>query len=123
MTTTALAITALPAGTVVADVAGTAIDATKTMVVTPTDRFDKLILRFVHTTHAAKTLVIKKGTAVAANASGQGDLTVTLDDATAADVVTFITGLESARFLQADGTINITFAASTTGFVTAFQLD
>jgi hypothetical protein len=123
VTTTALTATALTTGTVVEDVAGTAIDATKTMVITPTDRFDKLIFRFVHTTHAAKTLLIKAGTAVAANASGQGDLTVTLDDATAADVVTFLTGLESARFLQSDGSIHITFAASTTGFVTAFQLD
>ena len=121
MTTTALAITALPAGTVVNDVAGTAIDATKTMVLTPTDRFDKLTLRFAHTTTAAKSAAIKAGTAVAATASGQGDLTVTLADATAATIVTFLTGLESARFLQSDGTIHITFAAGTTGFVTAFQ--
>ena len=54
-------------------------------------------------------------------AAGQGDLSVTLADATAGTIEYFVGPLEAARFLQDDGTIHVEFAENTTGFVEAIQ--
>jgi hypothetical protein len=122
MANTVVAMTALTAGTAVADVAGTAIDAANTVVITPTKRFSKVIIRLANTFAGTKVATIKAGANPPASSAGVGDYAITMADATSATTITFVAGLESARYLQADGSIHITFAASTTGFVTAFQL-
>ena len=122
MAETVVPITALTAGTVVADVEGTAIDASKTVVITPTERLDKLIIRLVNTTAATKVMTVLAGDNPPADAAGQGALAISFADGSSTPVVKYLSGLESARYLQSDGTVQITFATSTTGFVTAFQL-
>lgn len=121
MAVTTVPNTALAAGST-ADVAGTAIVAANTHTITPTKRLDKVIIRLVNTTATTKVFTLKAGDNPPAEASGQGDLTVSLTDGSTTPQVAYLSGLESARFLQSDGTIEVTVASGTTGFITAFQL-
>jgi len=105
----------------VADVAGTAIVAANTHVITPTKPFSKLVLRIVNT-GAEKVITIKAGDSPPADAAGLGDLATTFAIGSSTPVVKWFAGLESARFSQDDGSIEITVAASTTGFITAFEV-
>ena len=121
MADTAITLTSLALNTATLNTAGTAIVHANTHVITPTKRLDKVLLRITNTTASQKVATILAGDNPPAGAAGQGNLDVTLAagdlTATFAHVV-----LESARFLQNDGTIRITVAASMTGFIAAFQL-
>ena len=121
MADTAITLTSLALNTATLNTAGTAIVHANTHVITPTKRLDKVLLRITNTTASQKVATILAGDNPPAGAAGQGNLDVTLaagdSTATFAHVV-----LESARFLQNDGTIRITVAASMTGFIAAFQL-
>ena len=120
MANTAIPISALASGSNV-DVAGTAIVHANTHVITPTKRSGKLLVRLRNTTAASKVFTVVKGDANPAQSSGQGNLTMTLADGSTTAVDGWLC-LESARFMQDDGTIQITVASSTTGTITAFQL-
>lgn len=75
---------------------------------------DKLLIVLNNTFAGAKDFTIQSG---AYNEAGVGDLVVTM----AQDDVRFLV-LSSARFKQSDGNVLINVAASTTGFIGAFNL-
>ena len=101
---------------------GTAIDATKTGVVTPTGRLEDGFLVVQNTFNGAKAVTILAGDNPPADAAGQGSLVTTPADGDASYAATIVAGLESARFLQNNGTLRMTFATSMTGFVYWVQL-
>lgn len=116
MAVTTLTPTALTRNTVSADLpiaSGTAIDATKTMeVVYP--REGTLVLVLNNTFAGAKVFTVSAGDY---SASGVGSYVITM----AQDDVRFLI-LDSNRFKQNDGVIELSFEADTTGFVIALQL-
>lgn len=120
MADTAIPITNLASGTN-ADVAGTAIVAANTHVITPTKRQGKVLIRLRNTFAGAKVFTVLAGDKPVAGSSGQGNATISLADGSTTAVDGWLC-LETARFLQDNGTIRITVAASTTGTITAFQL-
>jgi hypothetical protein len=113
MADTAIPISQLVSGTN-ADVAGTAIVAANGHVITPTKRSGKVLIRLRNTFAGAKVFTVEAGDNPPASSAGQGDGSTTAVDGWLC--------LETARFLQSNGTIRITVAASTTGTITAFQL-
>lgn len=121
MATTTIHVTTLGLNAATADPAGTAIDASKVGVVTPTKPTRKVALRITNTTAAQKVITIKAGDNPPADAAGQGDLALTFAAGDSTPVTKWVV-LEAARFLQNDGTILLEYAASTTGSVEAFQL-
>lgn len=105
--------------------AGTTIDQTNGMnIQLPTTAIpaapnaDNLFLYVATTNGADKTVTIRAGANPPAFRSSIGDLVVTAHTASGGGIVG---PLESARFAQADGSINIDFAASITGKITAFM--
>lgn len=73
---------------------------------------EKLVIRVNNSATAAKSVIIRAGTSLyPAVESGLGDLTV----AVGASATVELTALESARFLQPDGSLSIDFASGTTG--------
>jgi hypothetical protein len=76
----------------------------------------KLLIHVKNTAAANKAVTIKAG---AGPGKSQGDLAVTVAANTGEQM---IGGLESFRFKQSDGTLNIDFAADTTGYIAVFQV-
>ncbi|MBK9181408.1 MAG: hypothetical protein IPM45_18000 [Acidimicrobiales bacterium] len=122
MARTAITVVDLTPNTVVADPAGTAIDATNHHVFTPADPTEEYVIRVVNTFDGAKTATIKAGDNPPADAAGQGDLAVACGDGDPTASVKWVGPLTSARFIQNDGTVNIDVAASMTGFITVFRV-
>lgn len=120
MARTALTALSIPLNTATAETSA-ALDATNSHVFTPLDRLDKYLLRITNTTASTKAVTIKAGDNPPADAAGQGDLSVSL---TAGDSTptTKLCVLDSARFIQNDGTINIDVAAAMTGTITIFKV-
>ena len=118
MARTAVTVTDLTTATSVADPAGTTADPTNGHVVTGT-RPEVLTLRVKNTTGGPLNAIVRAGTFPIAESSGQGDLTV----AVGAGATVFIGPLESARFLQNDGSVNVDLQAGFTGTVTAFKVN
>jgi hypothetical protein len=118
MPRTAVTVTALPAGSAIAESAGTTADPTNDHVVTPTGPLEDLVLVFKNTNGSARTATILKGDSPPALSAGQGDLVISVP---ATSGVRMITGLESARYLHADGTIEIDLETSFAGTVHAYQ--
>jgi len=102
--------------------AGTAIDATKTAVVTPAGPLENGFLLVNNTFNGAKVVTIAAGDDPPSFSAGQGALAVSVADGDASYAAEIIGGLESARFLQNNGTLRITFAADMSGFITWIQL-
>lgn len=117
MANTTVHVTTLALNTATADPTGTAIAAANTHVITPTKATSKLAIRLNNTYAGAKDFTILAGDNPPADAAGQGNLVVNI-----AQDATYFVVIEAARFLQNDGTIQITVAASTTGFIEAIQL-
>lgn len=121
MARTALTVTTLTAGAAVADVlasAGVAIDATNHHVLATAAPLDSYIIRINNTTGSTKVATIKAGANPPADASGQGDLAVSCTTGQ----VKFVGPLESARFLQADGSVNVDIETGMTGFIQVFRV-
>lgn len=78
-----------------------------------------LVLVFTNTFAGSKSLIVRAGANPPAFRKDLGDLTCANAGSSA---VTYIGPLEPARFMQADGSINIDFTASTTGTVEALML-
>lgn len=100
--------------------AGTAVDPTNGHNIA--HAFDqggsKVFLYIHHTTGSNKVLTIRKGAYPPALRKYLGDLTFTLIAST-----DYLLGpFEAAQFSQADGSLNIDLAASTTGNIQAFKL-
>ena len=121
MARAALTAVTLTANAAVADVlasAGVAIDATNSHVLTVAYPLDSYVIRVNNTTAGTKVATIKAGDASPADASGQGDLAVSCTNGQ----VKFVGPLESARFIQNDGTLLIDIEAGMTGFVSVFRI-
>lgn len=97
---------------------GTAIAAANTHVITPTGPLENMVIIVRNTEGSTNTVTVKAG-AGAALSAGLGDKTFTTVDATTGAIL--LPPLESARFLQANGTVRITVEAGMTGFILAFQ--
>lgn len=124
MARTAVAVTDLSAlaGTLnpsVADPAGTTADPTNGHTVTGV-RPEVLLWRVSNTTAGALNVTLRAGTQPLAPSSGQGDLVVSVPATTG---VVWIGPCESARFLQADGSVSLDLAAGFAGKVTAFKVN
>lgn len=118
MARTAVPVTDLTAATSTADPAGTTADATNGHTITGA-RPEVLTLRVKNTTAGALNAILRAGTFPLAGASGQGDLTVSVG----AGATVFIGPVESARFLQSDGSVSLDLQATFTGTVTAFKVN
>lgn len=76
-----------------------------------------LIIQFNNTFAGAKSIIVRAGANPPSSRASKGDLTITNTTTTS-----YVGPFEPARFLQADGSINIDFTAATTGTVIAFLL-
>ena len=117
-----MARTALPVTTAYnsgAAPTATAIDATNSHVIaasaTPTE---ELLIVVNNTFAGTKVVTIKAGDSPPALAAGQGDLAITC----AASTDGIPLRVESARFLQAAGTINLDIAASMNGTILLYKV-
>lgn len=139
MARTAITVSTLTANTVVADVAGTTIDATNGHSIDcSTFRCEDLVLRISNTTASEKAATVLAGDNPPALEAGQGNLTVTCAAATVTSywdalvagnqvdittpVVKWVTVLSSARHVQDDGKVNVDIASGMTGTITAFRI-
>lgn len=122
MARTALTPVTLTANTVVADPAGTDLDADNDHVFTPTNPTSEYVIRVVNTTSSTKTVQLKAGDSPPADAAGQGDLTLSLTAGNVTPTVKWFGPFSSARFMQNDGTVNIDVDASMTGKITVFHV-
>jgi hypothetical protein len=118
MARTAVAYTPWVANSNLTDPAGTTIDQANGMKIAAA-KPELTVLRVANTNGSNRVVTIKAGDAPPAGASGQGDLAVTVAATTG---VQWIGPFESGRFIQADGTMEIDFAASFAGTITAFSL-
>lgn len=80
---------------------------------------EEFVFRFTNTNGSNRVATIKAGANPPALSAGQGDLAITVP-ATSGDMT--VAGLESARFLQSDGKINIDLEASFAGKVYAVRV-
>ena len=103
----------------------TALDATNghnialASTAIPAQAGSELLVLVVNNTFAgSKTVTVKAGANPPAQRAGLGDLTVTLTQ----NQTAYIGPLESQRFYQADGSINVDMAAGTTGTILAVLL-
>lgn len=99
--------------------AGTAADATNSHVITVDFPLEELVLRFTNTNGSDRVATIVAGDSPPALSAGQGNLAITVP-ATSGDMT--VAGLESARYLQSDGTLHVDLAASFAGAVRAFRV-
>lgn len=119
MARTAVPVTDLTAGTSTTDPAGTTADQANGHTITGV-RPEVLVLRVRNTSGGAVNAIVRAGTQPLAESSGQGDLTVSVP-ATSGSV--FIGPLESARFIQPDGSVSLDLGAGFAGNVTAFKVN
>ncbi len=123
MPRTALPTTNLPGAAALADPAGTAIDQPNGMVVALASGAvphapgaGRLVLRIANSAAAPYTVTVRAGATPPAFRAGLGDLTVSVP----AGATRWFGPFESARFVQADGSLYLDFAAGITGTATAF---
>ena len=119
MPRTAVPITSNTAGAFTIRPAGTNADPTDDHVIDLAGLpLEELTIEFTQTDATARVATIKAGTYPPALSSGQGDITQSM----AQNAVYNVAGLESARFLQDDGTLHIDLAASFAGTVRAYRV-
>jgi hypothetical protein len=115
----AVTITALSSGVAATNPAGTAINTANGANIAAAGDTSRLLIRITNTNGTNRVATIKAGsTNPPAVRKGLGDYAITVP-ATTGDVVVVV---ESARFLQADGSINVDFAASMAGVISAVRL-
>ena len=123
MARTAVTVTKLPVNTATAEVTDTTIDATNSHIITPPAGFtdEELLIRITNTTSSTKTATIKAGANPPALSAGVGDLVVSLTAGNVTPQIAWVR-VESARFSQKDGTLNVDIAASMTGTIGCFAV-
>ena len=121
MANTTVHVTTIALNTSTANPAGTAIVAADTHVITPTKATSKVLLRITNTTASTKIATILAGDNPPADAAGQGSLAVSLTDGSTTPQTAYVV-VEGSRFLQNDGSIQITVASGMTGNIEAIQL-
>lgn len=117
MARTVLTVNELAANSSIADPAGNAVDVANGHYIPATTNLEELYLRVNLTFAGAKNITIKAGASPPALSAGQGDLVVAINNATK-----ILGPFSSARFAQADGTMNIDLEAATTGTIYAFHM-
>src|ERR1051326_5410912 len=106
MTRDAVTITALTLNAGVTTPAGVTISPTNGANIAAPTRARKMVVRVTNTiTNATHTVTIKAGANPPAGRAGIGDLSVAIPQSDERLIV-----LEHARFVQADGTINVDFS-------------
>lgn len=118
MARTAVTVTALAANTLTARPAGTTADPAEDHVVTIDFPLEELLLEFTQTDATARVATIVAGDSPPALSAGQGNI----EQSMAQNAVWVVGGLESARFLQSDGTLHIDLAASFAGTIRAYRV-
>jgi hypothetical protein len=124
MARTAIGITTLTPNTAQTVPAGTTIDATNSHVLTiPRPATPgEVVINVTNTTASTKTVTLKAGASPPALLSGGGDIVLSLTDGSTTPTRGRIGPINAARFLQADGTINVDVAAGTTGTIEALYI-
>lgn len=118
MARTDIPVVSNAAGTFVAASAGTTADPTNDHSVTIDFPLEELELIFTQTDATGREATIVAGDSPPALSAGQGDIAQTI----AQNGVYRVSGLESARFLQSDGTLHIDLAASFAGTIQAYRV-
>lgn len=119
MAVTTVHVTTLTANAAVANPVGTTIDPANTHAVDcSTFPAEELLLRITQTDATARIATVTAGDNPPADAAGQGALTKSM----AQNEIWWVGPLTSARFLQNDSTVVLTFAASFAGVVEAFRV-
>lgn len=111
-----IALSPLVANSSLAGPAGTASDATLNTISAGGVPLEEVFVRAVVAT-ATTNVVIKAGANPPALSAGQGDLTVACPVGT-----TFLGPFTSGRFMQQNGTMNITVATAANVTLTAFRV-
>ena len=119
MARTAVTVTTISPGTALSESAGTTADPTNDHYVTVNFPLEELLLVFKNTNGSDRVATIVAGDNPPADMAGQGNIDITVPLTSG---VKWIGGLESARFLQNDGTLSIDLAASFAGTVHAYRL-
>lgn len=101
---------------------GTAIVAANTHVITPAGPLEEGFLVVQNTFNGAKNVTLLAGDSPPALSAGQGNKIVAVADGDASYAAEIIGGLESARFLQDNGTLRVTVETGMTGFMYWVQL-
>lgn len=96
--------------------AGTAVDQPNGMVITKA-KFKKLSLEVANSAGSPFNIILRAGVYPVASMQAQGDLTIAVTNAT----TRLIGPLDSAKFAQADGSLNIDFGAGFTGTIIAYE--
>lgn len=117
MARTAVTVTTLGDG-FTERVTGTTADPTNDHTVAVPFPLDELVLVVTQTDATARDATIVAGDSPPAFSAGQGDLTQSVDQ----DEEWIVAGLESARFLQNDGSLHIDLAASFAGTIEAYRV-
>ena len=114
----AVTITELTSGTAATNPAGTTINTTNGAVINGAKDTSRLLIRITNTNGTDRVATIKAGDNPPAVRKGLGDLAITVP-VTSGDKIVVV---ESARFLQDDGSIQVDFAASMAGVISAVRL-
>lgn len=96
--------------------AGTAIDQANGMVINKW-KAKKVAFEVANTAGSALGVIFRTGSYPVASTQAQGDLTVVVTNAT----TQLIGPLDSAKFVQNNGDLNIDFAAGFTGTIIAYE--
>jgi len=99
---------------------GTAIAAANTHVITPNGPLEEMVIRVANTEASTNVVTVLAGDNPPAGSEGQGNFVSAAIDATTGIVI--LPPLESARYLQDNGTIRITVEAGMTGFILPIQV-
>lgn len=98
---------------------GTAIVHANTHVITPTGPLEDMVIMVRNTEGSTNVVTVLAGDDPPATSAGIGNKAFTTIAATTGMVI--LPPLESARFLQNNGTVRITVEANMTGYIIAMQ--
>ncbi len=114
----AVTVTALSLNAGTTTPTGTTINTTNGAVITLPAKARKMLIRVTNTiTNATKTVTVKAGEYPAAPRQGLGDLAVVVAQSNERIIC-----IETARFAQDDGTVNVDFSTGMTGTISAMTL-
>jgi hypothetical protein len=114
----AVAVTALTKNAKTNQPAGTAIAPANGANIPVTGDTRDLLVRVTNTFAGAKNVAFKAGASPPALHAGVGDLVLSVPASTGDILVP----IESARFAQADGSINVDFETGMTGIISAVRV-
>lgn len=117
-TAVATVIASKTLGTNIAAGQGTAIVAANTHVITPAGPLEELLIFVENTEGSTNDVTVLAGDDPPASAEGQGNLVLTLAATSGRQL---LPPLESARFIQSDGTVRINVETGMTGFILPVQ--